>query len=166
MERRKTLVLADLAGAALMALDLNNVISASADCTTSQAWARAKRCAGPCWKGIRYVSQQMNKGFAWAIFERSGLRKLRAEKLSSRHSRRTTAAIDTTSPRSEGVAVRTRRSATGCTTAVRWQKAVGSTRPGAIAHCADSGSRIRGKGAAACWPAEGHADSESWPSFL
>lgn len=40
-ERRKTLVLADLTGAALKSLGLNNDISASVDYTTSQAWARA-----------------------------------------------------------------------------------------------------------------------------
>lgn len=39
----------------------------------------------PRWDGIRYVSRQINKGFAYAIFERSGLRKLRAEKLKARH---------------------------------------------------------------------------------
>ncbi len=83
-ERRKTLVLADLTGAALKALGLNNDISASADYTTSQAWARAIHGASPRWDGIRYVSRQMNKGFAYAIFERSGLRKVRAEKLKAR----------------------------------------------------------------------------------
>ena len=83
-ERRKTLVLADLTGAALKALGLNNDISASADYTASQAWARAIHGACPRWDGIRYVSRQMNKGFAYAIFERSGLRKLRAEKLKAR----------------------------------------------------------------------------------
>lgn len=80
-ERRKTLVLADLSGAALKALGLNNDISASDDYTVSQAWARAIHRASPRWDGIRYVSRQMNTGFAYAIFERSGLRKLRAEKL-------------------------------------------------------------------------------------
>jgi hypothetical protein len=40
-ERRKTLVLADLTGAALKSLGLNNDISASADHAASQAWARA-----------------------------------------------------------------------------------------------------------------------------
>jgi hypothetical protein len=80
-ERRKTLVLADLTGAALKALGLNNDISASGDYTTSQAWARAIHSSSPRWDGIRYVSRQMNKGFAYALFERSGLRKLRAEKL-------------------------------------------------------------------------------------
>ena len=83
-ERRKSLVLADLTGAALKALGLNNDISASADYTTSQTWARAIHGASLRWDGIRYVSRQMNKGFAYAIFERSGLRKLRAEKLRAR----------------------------------------------------------------------------------
>ncbi|GCL65571.1 RES family NAD+ phosphorylase [Pseudaquabacterium pictum] len=80
-DRRKSLVLADLTGAALKALGLNNDISASADYTASQAWARAIHAASPRWDGIRYVSRQMNKGFAYAIFERRGLRKLRADKL-------------------------------------------------------------------------------------
>jgi len=83
-ERRKTLVLADLTGAALKSLGLNNDISASADYSASQAWAQAIHGASPRWDGIRYVSRQMNKGFAYAIFERSGLRKLRAEKLKAR----------------------------------------------------------------------------------
>lgn len=83
-ERRKTLVLADLTGATLKALGLNNDISASADYAVSQAWARAIHASSSRWDGIRYVSRQMNKGFAYAIFERSGLRKMRAEKLTSR----------------------------------------------------------------------------------
>ncbi len=80
-ENEETPVLADLTGAALKALGLNNDISASADYTASQAWARAIHAASPRWDGVRYVSRQMNKGFAYAIFERSGLRKLRADKL-------------------------------------------------------------------------------------
>ncbi|MBQ1762246.1 MAG: RES family NAD+ phosphorylase [Aquincola sp.] len=80
-DRRKTLLLADLTGAALKALGLNNDISASADYTASQTWARAIHGASPRWDGIRYVSRQMNKGFAYAIFERSGLQRLRAERL-------------------------------------------------------------------------------------
>jgi hypothetical protein len=83
-QRRKTLVLADLTGAALKSLGLNNDISASAGYTASQAWAQAIHYAGPRWDGIRYVSRQMNKGFAYAIFERSGLFKLRADKLKAR----------------------------------------------------------------------------------
>ena len=81
---RKTLALADLTGAALKSLGLNNDISASADYTMSQAWAQAIRGASTWWDGIRYVSRQMNQGFACAIFERSGLLKLRAEKLKAR----------------------------------------------------------------------------------
>ena len=80
-DQRKTLVLADLTGAALKALGLNNDISALADYSVSQAWAQAIHDADPRWQGIRYVSRQMNKGFAYAIFERSGLKKLRSEKL-------------------------------------------------------------------------------------
>lgn len=80
-DRRKTLVVADLTGVALKALGLNNDISASADYSVSQAWAQAIHDANSRWDGIRYVSRQMNKGFAYAIFERSGLRRLRAEKL-------------------------------------------------------------------------------------
>ena len=47
----------------------------------SQAWAQAIHDADPRWQGIRYVSRQMNKGFAYAIFQRSGLKKLRSEKV-------------------------------------------------------------------------------------
>jgi hypothetical protein len=52
-ERRKTLLLADLTGVALKALGLNNDISASADYTASQAWARAIHGASPRWDGVR-----------------------------------------------------------------------------------------------------------------
>jgi hypothetical protein len=83
-ERRRTLVLADLTGEALKALALNNDISASDDFTVSQAWAQAIHDAGTRWQGIRYVSRQMNKGFAYAIFDRSGLFKLSAERLKGR----------------------------------------------------------------------------------
>ena len=83
-ERRKTLVLADLTGAGLKSLGLNNDVSASNDYAATQAWAQTIHDASPRWEGIRYVSRQMNRGFAYAIFERSGLVKLRAEKLSAR----------------------------------------------------------------------------------
>jgi hypothetical protein len=82
--RRKHLVLADLTGAALKALGLNNDLSASGDYTLSQAWALAIHEASPRWDGIRYVSRQMNHGHAYAIFARSGLRKWRAEKIKPR----------------------------------------------------------------------------------
>ena len=80
-ERRKTLVLADLSGAALKSLGLNNDISATSDYSATQAWAKAIHDASPRCDGIRYVSRQMNKGFAYAIFEHSGLVKLSVEKL-------------------------------------------------------------------------------------
>ena len=83
-EWRKTLVLADLTGAALKSLGLNNDTSAPSDYTTTQAWGQAIHDASPRWDGVRYVSRQMNKGFADAIFERSGLVKLRAAKLKAR----------------------------------------------------------------------------------
>ncbi len=63
---------------------MNNDISASADYTTSQAWARAIHDASPRWQGVRYVSRQMNKGFAYALYERSGLVKLRSDRLRPR----------------------------------------------------------------------------------
>ena len=53
-------MLADLTGAALKALGLNNDISASGDYTTSQAWARAIHGSSPRWDGIRYVSRQVD----------------------------------------------------------------------------------------------------------
>jgi RES domain len=61
---RKALVLADLTGEALKALGLNNDISATDDYAIPQAWARAIHDAGPRWDGIRYISRQMNKGYA------------------------------------------------------------------------------------------------------
>jgi hypothetical protein len=83
-ERRRTLVLADLTGESLKALGLNNDISASDDYTASQAWARAIHDADTRWEGIRYISRQMNKGFAYAIFDRSGLVRLSAVRLKGR----------------------------------------------------------------------------------
>jgi hypothetical protein len=72
------------------ALDLDKVISASAE-------GASKR-----WDGIRYVSRQMDNGFACAIFERSGIRKPRAAK--SRRGRRMSFAIGATSLRSDDTA--------------------------------------------------------------
>ena len=83
-QRRKTLIMADLSGSALKSLGLNNDISASGDYTASQAWSQAIHDASTRWDGVRYVSRQMNKGFAYAIFERSGLLKWRTEKLKVR----------------------------------------------------------------------------------
>jgi len=78
---RKTLLVADLTGAGLKSLGLNNDISASGDYAITQVWGQAIHDASPRWDGIRYVSRQMNKGFAYAIFDRSGLVKARAETL-------------------------------------------------------------------------------------
>jgi len=52
----KALVLADLTGAAIKSLGLNNDISASVDYPASQAWARAIHDPSPRWDGTRYVS--------------------------------------------------------------------------------------------------------------
>lgn len=83
-ERRKTLVLADLTGEALKALGLNNDVSATNDYSVPQLWARAIHDASPRWDGVRYVSRQMNKGVAYAIFNRSALLKLSAARLTGR----------------------------------------------------------------------------------
>lgn len=72
--RRQTLVLADLTGRALKELGLNNDLSATDDYSISQAWSLAIHAASAKWDGIRYVSRQRNDAYAYAIFERSGLR--------------------------------------------------------------------------------------------
>jgi RES domain len=77
-------VLADLTGEALKALGLNNDISATNDYTIPQRWAQAIHDASPRWDGVRYVSRQMNKGVALAIFDRSALLKLSAVRLAGR----------------------------------------------------------------------------------
>lgn len=47
-------------------------------------WAQAIHDASPRWDGVRYVSRQMNKGVAYAIFDRSALLKLSAVRLTGR----------------------------------------------------------------------------------
>ncbi|GAA0753070.1 hypothetical protein GCM10009107_27700 [Ideonella azotifigens] len=81
---RSTLVLADLTGKPLKRLGLNNDISAGSDYALPMAWAKAIHEAGPKWDGIRYVSRQHNGGFAVALFERSGVTKLRSRKLTGK----------------------------------------------------------------------------------
>ena len=88
-ERRKRLVLADLAGAALKSPGLNNGICASGDCSASQAWARGIYGESTRRDGIRWASRQMNNGFACATFDRCGRR-------SARRGRWTTSAIGST----------------------------------------------------------------------
>ncbi len=80
---RKTLLLADLTGAHLKALGLNNDISASDNYTQTQALALAIHNHPKRWDGIRYVSRQMNSGFAYAIFERSSLVRRTHQKLTA-----------------------------------------------------------------------------------
>lgn len=62
-----------------VSLGLNNDVSAGDDYTMTQLWSRAIYDSDPRWDGIRYVSRQSNRGFAYAIFDRSGLRKARYE---------------------------------------------------------------------------------------
>lgn len=68
-----TLSLADLTGAALKKLGLNNDISSGADYTVPQAWAKAIHVACPGLDGIRYVSRQLNTGYCYALFDRCGV---------------------------------------------------------------------------------------------
>jgi hypothetical protein len=96
-QRRKTLVLADLTGAALKSLGLNNDISASANYTASQAWAQATHDASARWNGIRYVSRQMNKGLGTQSSSAAGCSRFAPR--SSRRGRWTSSAIGSTSPR-------------------------------------------------------------------
>jgi hypothetical protein len=77
---RPQLLLADLTGAALKALGLNNDVSGGNDYTLSQQWARAIHEAYQRWDGIRYVSRQNNTAF-YAVFERTGMTKDGAAKL-------------------------------------------------------------------------------------
>ena len=77
-------MLADLTGEPLKALGLDNDISAINEYTVPQHWARAIHDASPGWDGVRYVSRQMNKGFAYAIFDRSALLKLSVVRLTAR----------------------------------------------------------------------------------
>jgi hypothetical protein len=75
------LLLADLAGAALKALGLNNDLCSGNDYTLSQQWARAIHDASPRWDGIRYVSRQNNTACCYAVFERSEVAKAGVAKL-------------------------------------------------------------------------------------
>ena len=70
---KPSLTLADLTGAGLKALGLNNDISASDDYCISQAWAAAIHVARPELDGIRYVSRQRNDAFCYALYDRSGV---------------------------------------------------------------------------------------------
>lgn len=79
--KKKRLKVVDLTGLSLKVLGLNNDISAGDDYTIPQRWARAIHDVDATWDGIRYVSRQSNKGFAYALFERTGLTKVAERKL-------------------------------------------------------------------------------------
>lgn len=66
------LLLADLTGANLKALGLNNDLCASDDYTEAMAVSAALHQQAPHLDGIYYVSRQLNNDFAVALFERSG----------------------------------------------------------------------------------------------
>ncbi|MEI6028655.1 MAG: RES family NAD+ phosphorylase [Betaproteobacteria bacterium] len=70
---KPSMTLADLTGAGLKALGLNNDISAGDNYCISQAWAAAIHVARPELDGIRYVSRQRNDAFCYALFDRSGV---------------------------------------------------------------------------------------------
>lgn len=70
---KPSLTLADLTGAGLKTLGLNNDISAGDDYRVSQAWAAAIHVARPELDGIRYVSRQRNDAFCYALFDRCGV---------------------------------------------------------------------------------------------
>ena len=70
---KPSMTLADLTGAGLKILGLNNDISASDNYCISQAWAAAIHVARPELDGIRYVSRQRNDAFCYALFDRSGV---------------------------------------------------------------------------------------------
>lgn len=70
---KSKLLIADLTGASLKALGLNNDLSSSDDYAASMAISGALHVQVPDVDGILYVSRQMNIGRAVALFERSGI---------------------------------------------------------------------------------------------
>jgi hypothetical protein len=81
---KNELKLADLTGAHLKALGLNNDISAGDGYAESQRWSRAIYQADPDWDGIRFVSRQHNRQHAFAVFERAALVKRKSRRLTKR----------------------------------------------------------------------------------
>jgi RES domain len=69
----RRLRIADLTGARLKALGLNNDLCSSDDYTHSMAVSNAIYDQVPSADGILYVSRQLNTGLAVALFERSGV---------------------------------------------------------------------------------------------
>jgi hypothetical protein len=71
--KKATLKMADLTGAALKRMGLNNDISAGPDYTDSQALSALLHARHPKLDGICFVSRQINTRRCFAIFNRSGL---------------------------------------------------------------------------------------------
>lgn len=70
---RTHLTLADMTGAALVALGLDNNFSAGDSYTQTQAWAQAIHALPDNFDGIRYVSRRNNREVCYAVFDRSGI---------------------------------------------------------------------------------------------
>lgn len=81
----KLLRIADLTGARLKALGLNNDICAADDYAGSMALSSAIYHQMPASDGILYVSRQVNTGLAVALFERSGVRSAAGAVVLERH---------------------------------------------------------------------------------
>ncbi len=67
------LLLADLTGAGLKAIGLNNDVSSSMDYPFTQRLSDALHDHDAELDGIRYVSRQHNRNYCYAIFQRSGV---------------------------------------------------------------------------------------------
>ena len=67
------LLLADLTGAGLKALGLNNDVSSSMDYRFTQSLSEALHEHDVALDGIRYISRQNNSNCCYAIFQRSGV---------------------------------------------------------------------------------------------
>jgi hypothetical protein len=71
---RPELLLADLTGANLKALGLNNDLCSSDDYSASMAVSCALHAQVPDLDGVLYVSRQMNTGLAVALFQRADVK--------------------------------------------------------------------------------------------
>lgn len=67
------LLLADLTGAGLKAIGLNNDVSSSMDYRLTQRLSDALHDHDAALDGIQYISRQHNRNCCYAIFERSGV---------------------------------------------------------------------------------------------
>ena len=78
------LSLADLTGAALKRMGLNNDISATVDYSLTQRWAQAIHTLDAGIDGIRYISRQSNRAFCVAAFDRCALVPVSGKRMSAR----------------------------------------------------------------------------------